>query len=257
MNRVDRIYKFTNENLTAYQELFDFNGKKVLSVIGSGDQYFTSILYGAKEVTVFDKNPLAAYYLIFKYAAIKVFSYEEFIKFFFTSNMRNISLYNKLRLALPHEVRDVFDKYFKVGINSITNPSLGLSKKVNYKTGRIIPYLSEENYLLLKEKLNENNFPKVKVELFENLYNCLDGTYDIMLFSNIFCYLGITADEFSKYMDIYMKYLNPNGIVQANYVWNKESEYLEGFFYGDYKIEEIPAVSTIGNNYVATLRKKC
>ena len=79
----NKIYKFTNENLTSFKELYDFEGKKVLSVIGSGDQYFASILYGASEVTLFDKNPLAYYYLIFKYAAIKIFSYEEFIKFFF------------------------------------------------------------------------------------------------------------------------------------------------------------------------------
>ena len=47
---MNKVYKFSNENLTSYQELYDFTDKKVLSVIGSGDQFFSSILYGAKEV---------------------------------------------------------------------------------------------------------------------------------------------------------------------------------------------------------------
>ena len=41
---MNKVYKFSNENLTSYQELYDFTDKKVLSVIGSGDQYFSSIL---------------------------------------------------------------------------------------------------------------------------------------------------------------------------------------------------------------------
>lgn len=252
----NKIYKFTNENITSFNKLYNFEGKKVLSVIGSGDQYFASILYGAEEVTLFDKNPLAYYYLIFKYASIKVFSYEEFIKFYFTSDMRNITLYNKLRLALPNEVREVFDRYFKVGLNLIMHPSLGLKKTINYKTGRIIPYLDKKNYNLLKSKLNDSNFPKVKVLLFEELYKELNTNYDVMLFSNIFCYLGILVEDYNIYMNNYLKYLNKGGQIEANYVWNKGSEYLEGFLYGDYIINEVPAVSGFGENYVASLIKK-
>ena len=51
---MNKLYRFSNENLTSYQDLYDFKNKKVLSVIGSGDQYFSSILYGAEEVTCFD-----------------------------------------------------------------------------------------------------------------------------------------------------------------------------------------------------------
>lgn len=34
------VYPFTNENLTSYQNLYHFDNAKVLSVLGSGDQYF-------------------------------------------------------------------------------------------------------------------------------------------------------------------------------------------------------------------------
>ena len=57
-------------------------------------------------------------------------------------------------------------------------------------------------------------------------------------------------------MKNYMKFLNNGGQIEANYVWNKDSEYLEGFLYGDYIVNEVPAVSGFGENYVATLVKK-
>jgi len=65
----DKAYAFTNENLKSYRQLYDFEGAKVLSVVGSGDQYFASILYGAKEVTLFDNNPNGWYHFLLKYAS--------------------------------------------------------------------------------------------------------------------------------------------------------------------------------------------
>ena len=50
---MNRIYGFTNENVFSYQSLYNFSGADVLSVLGSGDQYFSSLLYGANCVEVF------------------------------------------------------------------------------------------------------------------------------------------------------------------------------------------------------------
>ena len=94
---MNKLYRFSNENLTSYQDLYDFKNKKVLSVIGSGDQYFSSILYGAEEVTCFDMFAPSKYYLIFKYIAIKVLSYEEFVEFFIKSNMKKQSYISKTK----------------------------------------------------------------------------------------------------------------------------------------------------------------
>ena len=51
---MQKIYDFTNENVSAYKDLFDFSNARVLTVLGSGDQYFTSLLNGAKNIEVFD-----------------------------------------------------------------------------------------------------------------------------------------------------------------------------------------------------------
>lgn len=61
------VYAFTNENLTCLKDLYDFKDKKVLTVLGSGDQYFSSVLFGAKEVDVYDIEPKAWDYFVLKF----------------------------------------------------------------------------------------------------------------------------------------------------------------------------------------------
>lgn len=46
-SKTDRVFPFTNENLTSYGKIYNFDNAKVLSFLGSGDQYFSSILHGA------------------------------------------------------------------------------------------------------------------------------------------------------------------------------------------------------------------
>ena len=60
----NKVYDFTNENVNCLNFLYNFDKSKVLSVIGSGEQYFTSILNGAKEVDVYDVNPTSYLYII-------------------------------------------------------------------------------------------------------------------------------------------------------------------------------------------------
>ncbi|MEG0960743.1 MAG: hypothetical protein RSE60_06630, partial [Erysipelotrichaceae bacterium] len=54
-----KVYGFTNENVSSFKDLYDFDNADVLTVLGSGDQYFTSILNGAKNVDVYDINRCA------------------------------------------------------------------------------------------------------------------------------------------------------------------------------------------------------
>lgn len=84
---MSKVYKFSNENLTSYQELYDFTDKRFFQLQEVGS-IFSSILYGAKEVVCFDMNPTSELYLMFKYTAIKCLSYNEFIEFFINSNMK-------------------------------------------------------------------------------------------------------------------------------------------------------------------------
>ena len=47
---MEKVYAFTNENLTCLKDIYSFQNAKVLTVLGSSDQYFSSVLFGAREV---------------------------------------------------------------------------------------------------------------------------------------------------------------------------------------------------------------
>ena len=66
MEKYYKVYDFTNENVACLDQLYDFKDAKVLSVVGSGDQYFASILNGAKQVDLFDINPTSYLYFLLK-----------------------------------------------------------------------------------------------------------------------------------------------------------------------------------------------
>ncbi|MBD8922989.1 DUF3419 family protein, partial [bacterium] len=90
---MEKIYSFTNEFVRAYPEMYDFNDARVLSVLGSGDQYFTAILSGAKEVEVIDVNIVSWYHFVLKYTAIRLLSYEEFCNYFITNRLNDTKIY--------------------------------------------------------------------------------------------------------------------------------------------------------------------
>ena len=106
---VEKVYDFTNENLVDLSQIYHFTDANILTVLGSGDQYFSALLAGAKNVEVFDINHLTLYHFILKFTAIKVLSYEEFIQMFVVDNLDNLRIYAKLRDFLPSKVSDFFD----------------------------------------------------------------------------------------------------------------------------------------------------
>jgi len=70
MSFYNKVYNFTNENVTCLKDIYSFENSKVLSVVGSGDQYFASILNGAKQVDLFDINPTSYLYFLLKFYSI-------------------------------------------------------------------------------------------------------------------------------------------------------------------------------------------
>lgn len=106
---IEKVYDFTNENLIDLSKIYHFADTNILTVLGSGDQYFSALLAGAKNIEVFDINYLTLYHFILKFTAIKILLYEEFIQMFVVDNLDNLSIYAKLRNFLPLKVSDFFD----------------------------------------------------------------------------------------------------------------------------------------------------
>ena len=47
-----RVYTMTNENVSSFKQLYNFDMANVFTVLGSGDQYFTSLITNKIEVRV-------------------------------------------------------------------------------------------------------------------------------------------------------------------------------------------------------------
>ena len=101
-----RIYTFTTENINGYIKYFDLKNKSLLTVGSSGDQILNAYFYCARDITLFDINPYAKYYVYLKVAAILSLTYDEFQCFFFKRGIDNNSnkdvfssdLFNKMNL---------------------------------------------------------------------------------------------------------------------------------------------------------------
>lgn len=245
-----KIYNFTNENLVAYKNIYDFNNAKVLSVIGSGDQYFSSLLYGAKKIDLYDINRASWDYFVLKYYAILTLTYEEFYNLFVTSNLDNIDIYNKVKYYLPKEVKDNLDKF----IMKNRRLSLIMLKNTIYEMNinaldRIIPYFNIDKYYKLKNILEKQEVPNVYLYNLIDLFTLLSNNkYDLMLTSNIFHYLNISLSEYKNMLNNF----NAN-IIQVDYYWlsNPKDKINDNCF----DITEVESAFKNKKDYVLTLKK--
>lgn len=246
-----RVYNFTNENVTSYEKIYNFDNAKVLSIIGSGDQYFSSLLYGAKEIDLYDINVIAYDYFILKYYSILILSYEEFYNFFIFNKLDNIQTYIKVRRFLPDEVRNNLDRFInknkKLSLISLESTLCNSSNISN----RTIPYLEEKKYYLLQSKLRNKTLPNVYFYNLLDLPYIANDNYDIILTSNIFSSLNIEVKEYKKLLSKF-KYDQ----IQAYYIWVLSNQLNREFLDNGFDINKVPSVITPKKkDYVMTLKK--
>lgn len=208
MEKYYRVYDFTNENVACLEHLYNFKGAKVLSIVGSGDQYFASILNGAKQVDLFDLNPTSYLYFLLKFYSIRELNYNEFYDFFVKKDFANIRVFEKLRKVLPKNVlkyykylvenRNNLEKIFKRdGVNLLSKKN----QKYYFQTENpVIPYLDVFVYYKLQVLLKKQTLPKFfNKDLFE-LEEIIKGNYDILLLSNVFNYVKMDFSEYTKFL---------------------------------------------------------
>ena len=253
---MQKVYGFTNENVAAYPNLYNFDNAEVLSVLGSGDQYFISILAGAKDVTVFDVNKNAWYHFVLKFMAIRHLSYEEFWKFFIQDGLDNIGLYLEIREYLPTEVKKFFDvmRIMKAKFSSIKIRAAFMDSFTKEDYLKMLPYLNKENYYKLQMLLNNSALPKCIIKDFKDIA-IGDGRkkYDLLLLSNIYHWMDIEPSDYQKLLDKF----DPC-IIQALYVWHCYSEVKEFEDLG-FELTTIPPVKHTSfdtiSNYVLTYKR--
>lgn len=253
-----KIYRFTNENLTSFDNIYNFSNAKVLSVVGSGDQYFTSLLNGAKEIELYDNNDLAWDYFLLKYYSILTLSYEEFFDYFVIKKLDDYSYFEKIKKYLS--------PYIAYKIGKLYNKNKQISylfeyenMEYNYNDGIYIPYLNIENYHKLQTMLSKSKVPVFHPSSFSNLSKQLSSKYyDIIIASNIFYNLNFKEEinKVSEYKELLNKFNYSE--FQAIYSWWLNNDLKQKLLENNFEINEVKSTMKLKltNDCVISLKKK-
>jgi len=257
MNKFRKIYNFTNENVNSFNSLYNFSGAKVLSVLGSGDQYFTSVLNGCSEIELYDINGFAWDYFILKFNSISILSYEDFFDYFIVKKLDDREYFNKIKKYLPYDVAIRLENmYSKTGKLSWIFKYDDIN--INYNDGNIIPYLDKEKYYKLQGLLINRKLPTFYFNNFINLPSKLNNSnYDIILASNIFNYLYSEnmLENISEYKELLNKFNYFE--IQAIYCWWLSSEFRDNLLKNNFEIDAVSSSKKLKltDDYVISLRK--
>lgn len=252
------VYPFTNENLSSYKDIYDFDNSKVLSVLGSGDQYFSSLLYGAKEIQVYDCNFLAWDFFVLKYYGILILNYEEFYDYFVTKRLDDSSYFNTLLPYLPNDVANRLQKNKK----SHQKLSRFLYLDVidgKYNNGFAIPYFDKEKYYQLQSILINQKLPTFYLSYLQSLPSIVENqSYDIILTSNIYDWLYADLEEecVKEYKELLTKFNYEE--IQALYRWKMSENLKQELEQNDFEITTVPSCNTLymSKESVVSLRKR-
>lgn len=245
---LEKVYGFTNENMQVLKDVYSFDDANVLTVLGSGDQYFTALLNGAKCVDTFDVNLLAWYHFILKFTAIKVLSYEDFYRMFITDDLNNLEIYAKIRPHLPEDIRAFYEELLRLNRKFSSIKIINII--FNAQSNTVIPYFAKDVYYRLQSILQNSAPPTFYNCNLTELPSVLNKTYDLALLSNIYHYIGINPDAYYAFLSKF-----PSLTIEALYTWALSKEEKRGFLSNGFTIKEVPGVLK-GNDYILSLTRK-
>lgn len=235
----------------------DFEGKKVLTVSGSGEFAHTFINGGAEEVVCFDISPVAAFNSELRHTALCVLNMEDYMKLFgnwvdrkFNDKARPIwdkDVYQKVESHLSDETKTFFKTMFdEPELANLDDETWGGFSRIRYNkktrhnrlVGDIIT--KEEDYIALQEKARKVKFTQVICDA--QTLDLLVGNIqpDLIYISNIGYYPDKTIKIGQKYVT--------NGVPEVMCtISSNEEEFndthlrhpnsIGSFYYHDEKIE--------------------
>ena len=255
---MERVYGFTNENVSSFSSLYNFSSAKVLSVLGSGDQYFASLLYGAREVDLYDVNEMAWDFFILKYYGIRLLNYEEFYDYFVIKKLNDEKHFDYLLSYLPRDVGIRLSNLYKryTGLSDYLTPDIA---NIAYDNGHVIPYFEKCEYYRLQDILESKNLPRFYLDNFVNLPDILPKSrYDIVLASNVFYWLYLDEEEKKvlDYKEILERFDCPQ--IETLYSWFLPSDLEKIFLENGFDIETVSSAKSfqLYDDKVVSLRKK-
>ena len=222
------IYKKTNERLQDIGDILE-NKKKILCVIGSGDQILNILLTNPEQIDAFDISVFPMYFLELKIAAIKTLTHEEYISFFIDDiDHRKDEYYDdlffdKISKELPEEIKDFWQHLFDFNDwDEIYKSMLFSSEPVikNYALEQN-KYLEEKEYYKLREILKNKKINYIQSNILDL---DIEESYDLIYLSNILQY--VNPEEYKKKIEYFQD--KTKGII-VTYLFGKLDKALEFF----------------------------
>lgn len=259
LTEYSKIYAFTNENINDYIKYFDFNNKNLLTVGSSGDQILNAFFYGTKDITLFDINPYAQYYIYLKIAAILSLDYIEFQSFFFKRGIQNYynkdmfskELFNKIKPNLrmfDYESLLFFDELLSHYESSQIRDNLFDDDEYrNSVIKSFNAYLKDEDsYNKLKSIIKNINFLYINGDIFKD---DIPGQYDNILLSNL-CTTTNIQNIKTLLEKLDLNNTKANGNILIGYLWN--INYYEENFLDDWKdFYKLPLTKEVLKNFIS------
>lgn len=254
-----KIYSFTTENIDGYIKYFDLNNKKLLTVGSSGDQILNAFYNGARDITLFDINEYAKYYVYLKISAILSLSYMEFKLFFFkygispfkhNTYMFSKEIFNKIKDALrifDYESYLFFDELFSLyNANDIRDRLFDDDEDRNIVIKGFNKYLKdEESYNKLKSIIKKICFKYIHGNIFED---DISSKFDNVFLSNL-C-TTTSLENLKKLLEkIDKNNLNNEGSILLGYLW--DTSFHDENYKDDWKdIYKMPIVKEYLREYI-------
>ena len=230
LSEYSKVYTFTTENISGYIEYLDLTNKSLLTVGSSGDQILNAFYCGARDITLYDINPFAKYYIYLKIASILSLNYTEFQQFFYkhglngeynNHDMFSIELFSKIKDNLrlfDYESFLFFDEIFTTCDKKKIRDYLFDDDEFRNQVikGFNIYLRDEESYNQLKSIIKKITFKHINGNIFEDT---VPGKYDNIILSNL-----CTITSIEEFKELLVKLdsnnLNQNGSIMFGYLWN-------------------------------------
>lgn len=195
--KYEGVFLYTTENQEGINDIISYEGKDVVTVAASGDQYLGAVYYGAKKIDLFDINRISYYMACLKIASVRVLDYEEFIMFFhpllegnrINKNFWNLKTLRRLLPYMPPFVGLFWDTVmYEARKNDFGRLCAPLQERhLFYNIVSGLPFYKTKNgYYKLQALLRKRDYPDFYESDILDLGKNLVSSYDIVYLSNIF-----------------------------------------------------------------------
>jgi len=245
-SKTSSIYKFSNENISAYFNHLQ-NKEKVLTVIGSGGQILNGVLAGTRDFDCFDISMFPEYYLNLQLASVVALTKEEYLEYYFSEDREILfcdEFYDKISEKLKGKYKNFWDTLYMFDEGIDIYNSLLFKHDLCFKKTALEnnPYLQEKNFEKLKSIL-ETEYIKINPKVADITKVNFPLKYDLINLSNILSYCFKSLEEYIFFLD-------------NNFLLKENGEIINYFFHMDKETESKVKKLLHQNGYIEDINEQ-